>query len=309
MELCADRPLPTLLVIGGPTASGKTSLAISLARHFQTVILSADSRQFYMEMDIGVARPSAEELAAASHYFIADRSIHEPLSAGQYAEEALQLLNKLFQDHQLVVVVGGSGFYLQALLEGFDQLPEVPPLVRQQVADLYAQGGLSALQQAVEAADPAYYALVDRNNPARLSRALSVTIASGSPYSSFRTGQKKLRPFNAHCFFIDHPKEQLHQRINQRVLDMAAAGLEQEVRRLYEYRQLMPLQTVGYQEIFDFLEGKYDLQTALQQIAIHTRQYAKRQITWIRRMRHWHPLTPSSAEEQVLKVLDLHFQR
>jgi tRNA dimethylallyltransferase len=259
-------------------------------------------------MNIGVARPSAEELAAVSHYFIADRSIHEPLSAGQYAEEALQLLDMLFQDHRLVVVVGGSGLYLQALLEGFDQLPEVPPSVRQQVADLYAQGGLSALQQAVEAADPAYYALVDRNNPARLSRALSVTIASGSPYSSFRTGQKKSRPFNAHCFFIDHPKEQLHQRINQRVLDMAAVGLEQEVSGLYEYRQLMPLQTVGYQEIFDFLEGKYDLPTALQQIAVHTRQYAKRQITWIRRMRQWHPLTPSSAEEQVLRVPDLHFQ-
>jgi tRNA dimethylallyltransferase len=308
MELSADRSLPTLLVIGGPTASGKTSLAISLARHFQSVILSADSRQFYKEMDIGVARPSEEELAAARHYFIADRSIQSPLSAGQYAEEALQLLDKLFQDHSLVVVVGGSGLYLQALLEGFDQLPEVPPSVRKQVDDLYARGGLDALQRAVADADPAYYALVDRNNPARLSRALSVTMASGLPYSSFRTGQKKSRPFNAYCFFIDHPKEQLHQRINQRVWDMAAAGLEQEARRLYEFRQLMPLQTVGYQEIFDYLEGKYDLPTAIQQIAVHTRQYAKRQLTWIRRMTHWHPLIPSNALQQVLRELELSFQ-
>lgn len=308
MELSADRSRPTLLVIGGPTASGKTSLAISLAQRFQSVILSADSRQFYKEMNIGVARPSEEELAAVRHYFIADRSIHDPLSAGQYAEEALQLLDKLFQDYSLVIVVGGSGLYLQALLEGFDQLPEVPTSVRQQVADLYTQGGLSALQQAVADADPAYYALVDRNNPTRLSRALSVTMASGLPYSSFRTGQKKPRPFNAYCFYIDWPKDQLHQRIYQRTEDMAAAGLEQEARRLYEFRQLMPLQTVGYQEIFDYLEGKYDLPTAMQQIAVHTRQYAKRQLTWIRRMNHWHPLTPSYALQQILKELELHFQ-
>jgi tRNA dimethylallyltransferase len=133
-------------------------------------------------------------------------------------------------------------------------------------------------------------------------------MASGLPYSSFRTGQKKSRPFNAYCFFIDHPKEQLHQRIHQRVWDMAAAGLEQEARRLYEFRQLMPLQTVGYQEIFDYLEGKYDLPTAIQQIAVHTRQYAKRQLTWIRRMTHWHPLTPSNALQQVLRELELSFQ-
>ncbi len=309
MELFADPTLPTLVVIGGPTASGKTSLAISLAQHFRTVILSADSRQFYKEMNIGVARPSTAELAAVSHYFIADRSIHQPLSAGQYAEEALQLLGDLFRQHSVVLLVGGSGLYLQALLEGFDQLPEVPPSVRQQVADLYTHGGLPALQKAVADTDPEYYAFVDKNNPARLSRALSVSIASGIPYSAFRTGQKKSRPFNAVCFYIDHPKEQLHQRIHQRVLDMAATGLEQEVRQLYEYRHLMPLQTVGYQEIFDFLEEKCDLPTALQQIAVHTRQYAKRQLTWIRRRSYWHPLTPFSTPQQALKILDLYLQK
>lgn len=308
MELFTDRSLPTLIVIGGPTASGKTSLAIALAQYFQTVILSADSRQFYREMNIGVARPSETELASAKHYFIADRSIHQPLSAGQYAEEAMLLLEELFRHHSVIVVVGGSGLYLQALLEGFDQLPEVPASVRQQVADLYANGGLLALQQAVAEADPHYYATVDIHNPARLSRALSVTIASGKPFSTYRTGQKTARPFNAICFFIDHPKEQLHQRINQRVLEMAANGLEQEVRQLYSYRQLTPLQTVGYQEIFDYFEQKYDLSTALQQIALHTRQYAKRQLTWIRRAHYWQPLTPSTAMQQVLQIVSQHLQ-
>lgn len=287
---------PHLIVIGGPTASGKTALAIALARQFDTVILSADSRQFYRELRIGNARPTPDELAAAPHYFIADRSVEQPLSAGEYAREALALLEDIYQQRRVAIVVGGSGLYLKALTDGLDTFPAVPPDVRAAVEALYQREGLGALQRELAVADPHYYAEVDRANPARLLRALSVCRASGQPYSSFRTDRPEARPFCAHYLFPDWPRELLYARIDQRVERMLADGLLAEARTLYPLRHLTPLQTVGYQELFDHFDGQYDLPTAVGLIQRNSRRYAKRQLTWLRRDGYWHPLPPGDEQ-------------
>jgi len=287
-----DRAVRKLIVVGGPTASGKTALAIRLAQRLGTAVVSADSRQFYREMNIGVARPSEAELAAAPHYFIADRSVVEPLTAGQYAREALALLDVLFLEYEVVVVVGGSGLYIRALTEGFDVFPETPEVVKEAIRALYAIEGLAGLQAALQAVDPAYYDLVDRQNPARLMRALEVCQATGQPYSSFRSGQRVERPFRASFHYIDWPREELYERINRRVDMMFEQGLEAEAKLLHPLRHLSPLQTVGYQELFDYFEGKHDLETARERIRQHSRQYAKRQLTWLRRDGYWQPWAP-----------------
>lgn len=286
---------PHLILIGGPTASGKTDLAIALAQHLNTVILSADSRQFYRELRIGNARPDAEELAAAPHYFIADRSVEAPLSAGAYAREALALLEDIYRRHDTAIVVGGSGLYLKALTEGLDEFPEVPAAVRAQLEALYQQKGLAALQRELAAADPTYYAEVDRANPARLLRALAVCRASGQPYSYFRTALPADRPFQPHYLTIDWPRDLLYERIDLRVERMLQQGLVEEARSLYPLRHLSPLQTVGYQELFAHFEGHYDLPTAIGLIQRNSRRYAKRQLTWLRRDGYWQALPPGDT--------------
>ncbi len=286
----------TIIVIGGPTASGKTALAIELAKAIGTVILSADSRQFYQEMRIGNARPSEAELAAVPHYFIADRSIHQPLSAGRYAEEALLLLETLFPQYPSIVLVGGSGLYIQALCEGLDEFPAISEAVKEQVAALFDTKGLPGLQAALSIADPAYFAEVDQQNPRRLQRALEVSWQAGQPYSSFRQ-QGPQRPFAVHYFqpalaatdkkarpgkrnATPPQREELYEKINQRVVQMMAEGLEAEAKSLQAYRHLPVLQTVGYQEFWPYFDGKYALATAVELIQRNSRRYAKRQTTW-----------------------------
>lgn len=286
-----------LIVIGGPTASGKTALAIALARHYSTAILSADSRQFFREMQIGTARPDPQELGAAPHYFIADRSVEETYSAGAFARDALLLLDQLYRSTNVAVVVGGSGLYLRALTHGLDEFPEVSEEVRRRVQSLYEQEGLTGLQAAVAGTDPEYYLEVDRQNPARLRRALEVSWTAGRPFSSFRREAGDPRPFRCIYLYPDWPRELLYDRINRRVDRMIADGLEAEARGLYPLRHLRPLQTVGYQELFDHFDGAYDRDTAIELIKRNTRRYAKRQLTWLRRDGYWRPVAKGKADQ------------
>ena len=281
-----------LLVVGGPTASGKTGFAIRLARHFDTHILSCDSRQFFREMSIGTAKPDAKELAAAPHHFIGNRSITQEYNVGAYEQEALATLKGLFQEKDIVILVGGSGLYIKALCEGLDQFPEVPLAIRNEVEDFYQQKGLAALQTAVQKADPEYFAEADQQNPHRLIRALSIYKASGQPFSSFRQKQSAARLFTPIYIQMHWPRQALYDRINQRVDIMIEQGLLEETRQLLHYRRHTALQTVGYQELFAFMDGQYNLQAAIELIKRNSRRYAKRQLTWMRRdgfWKHFHP--------------------
>jgi tRNA dimethylallyltransferase len=272
-----------VITVEGPTAVGKTAMAVAIASAYGCPVLSADARQFYREMRIGVARPSPAELDAVPHYFIADRSLSEPLSAGAYEREALALLAGLWKQHAAVVVVGGSGLYLQALLEGLDTFPPVPAATRARVQQVYAEGGLDALQQALDLADPKYAAAVDRRNPHRLMRALSVCWAAGKPYSSFLGAGAANRPFRTLRLMLERPRQELYARIDARVEAMLQAGLLDEVRTLLPHRDSSVLDTVGYRELFAYLDGTCSLDEAAEAIRTHTRQYAKRQLTWLRR--------------------------
>jgi len=272
-----------LISVAGPTAIGKTAAAIALAGHYQTEILSADSRQFYREMSIGTAKPSAEELAAAPHHFINSHSITDAFNVGDFEKQGLALLNDLFAKQDIVLMAGGSGLYLKAITEGFDDLPDIAPAIRENLNKLFAEKGVAALRERLKIADPAYYLQVDLNNPQRLIRALEVSEGTGNPYSSYRKGSAQQRPFSNIKIGLDMPREQLYERINQRVDAMINAGLIDEVKQLLPYRHLNALNTVGYSEIFDYLDGKTDLLKAIEMIKQNTRRFAKRQLTWFRK--------------------------
>lgn len=282
-----------LIVVGGTTASGKTGFAIRLAQHFNTSIISVDSRQFFREMSIGTAKPSADELIEAPHHFIGHRSILNRYSAGDFETEALALLDQLFQETDVVIACGGSGLYLKAITEGLDIFPEVPLATRQAIEKEYEEKGLAWLQTRLQQVDPVYYKIIDLQNPHRLIRALSVYEASGKAFSSFQQQQRPERDFQAIYLQLYWPREQQYQRINQRVDLMMEAGQLEEAKTLFEHRHLTALQTVGYQELFTHLEGDITLGEAVDLIKRNTRRYAKRQLTWMRRDRHWKHLHPS----------------
>jgi tRNA dimethylallyltransferase len=269
-----------LIVIAGPTAIGKTALAIRLAQHYNTVIISADSRQFYREMSIGTAKPDAGELAAAQHYFINSHSITDNFSVGDFEKQALALLDELFKTHNKVILVGGSGLYIKAICEGFDDLPVADDATRAKLNQEFAQYGIEHLQNKLKKADPDYYNEVDLSNPQRVIRALEVFESTGRPISSYRIAAQNKRPFNILKFGLNLPREVLYQRINQRVDIMVQQGLVNEVRSLLPYRHLNALNTVGYSEIFDYLDGKTTLEQAIELTKQHTRNFAKRQLTW-----------------------------
>jgi len=272
-----------LIVLVGPTAVGKTICAIRLATHFRTEVVSADSRQVFREMVIGTAKPSSIELDQVKHHFIDCRSIAEGYDAGTYAEEARSVIDSLFSVHERVILCGGSGLYIKALLEGFDELPDVPEEVRTGVIAAYEQAGLSWLQEEVKREDPAYFAIVDRKNPQRLMRALEVIRYTRQPFSGFHKNASRILPFDVVKIGLNLDREILYQRIDQRVDDMIAQGLIDEAERLFAHRHLPALQTVGYQEIFGHLEGKYDRDEAIRLLKRNTRHYAKRQLTWFRK--------------------------
>lgn len=279
----------TLVVVVGPTGSGKTDLAVELAQHFGTEIISTDSRQFYQGMPIGTAQPDSNQLAAVTHHFIADRLPQEELSAGGYEREALERLEELFGHHDVVVAVGGSGLYIDALCQGFDSLPSDTAEIRAKLMERLNNEGLESLVEELRERDADYWEVVDRKNPARVVRALEVCIASGRPYSAQRTATKHTRPFRIVKIGLMWPREELYERINLRVDRMIEAGLEVEAKSVIHLRHLSSLQTVGYREFFDHFDGKIGYEEAVELIKRNSRRYAKRQMTWFRRDEsiHW----------------------
>ncbi len=295
-------PSRFLVVIGGPTASGKTEMAIRCALHFQTEVLSADSRQFYREMNIGTAKPTKQELSLVPHHFINSLSIRDEFSVGDFERNAIQLLDKLFQTNQVVVMTGGSGLFIRAVCEGLDVFPDVPEEIHDEVGQLFKLGGVTALQELLNQLDPDYFRQVDIHNPARLLRAVEVCKASGKPYSSFLGHSETTRNFHSIFIQLDWPRDVLYRRINHRVDEMMARGLEAEARELYPFRHLQALQTVGYQELFDYFEEACTLEQAVEKIKQHTRNYAKRQLTWMRKYGHWQPFATDQGP-QILQFI------
>ena len=290
-----------LLYVAGPTASGKTSLAIELAQHFDTEILSCDSRQFYKEMSIGTAVPSSEELAAVPHHFIQQRSIQEPYSVGAFKREALYYLESLFKTKDTVILVGGSGLYADALIDGLDHFPEVNPTFRKELNKQLDQEGIEGLAKRLKNIDPAYHQKVDLGNPHRLIRALEICLSSGLPYSSFLGNKKAPTFFKTQKIVLQWDRPILYERINQRVDQMVAAGLETEAQSLYPNKGVNALQTVGYREWFSHFDGTLDRTTTLEEIKKNTRHYAKRQITWFKRYQDVLLVPGGSSVEDVLR--------
>jgi tRNA dimethylallyltransferase len=270
----------TLHIILGPTGVGKTDYALALARRVGSPVVSCDSRQVFREMRIGTARPTDAQLAEVPHYFIADRSVTEPFTAGQFELEAMALLDRLFQDHETVVMAGGSGLYIDALCNGLDDFPPADPELREQLSARLREEGVAALRAELRLLDPESYAALDPANGQRIVRALEVTIATGRKFSSFKTHANKERPFAIEKTGLTRPRAELYARIDARVDAMMAEGLLDEARALLPHRALPALNTVGYKELFDYFDGKYDLAEAVRLIKRNTRHYAKKQLTW-----------------------------
>lgn len=280
---------PTCIIITGPTAVGKTALSIALARHFNTSIVSADSRQCYQELNIGVAKPSAEQLQLVKHYFINSHSIQQDLNAAIFEQYAQNAVNEIFQTNRIAIMVGGTGLYIKAFCEGLDEIPAVSSEIREMINSSYEAGGLSWLQNEVKEIDPGYYATGEIQNPQRLIRALEVKRSTGKSIRQFQEGEKQKRDFSIIKIGLDLARPELYNRINQRVERMMQLGLLEEVNSLLPYQKLNALQTVGYTELFDYLNKQITLEKAIENIKKHSRHYAKRQLTWFRRdgSIHW----------------------
>ena len=292
-----------LVVIAGPTGSGKTDLSIRVARYYHCPIISTDSRQFYRGIPIGTAQPTAEELQMAEHHFIADRELKDDFNSGAYETEALSRLKELFKKNDIVVAVGGSGLYIKALCEGMDDLPEVDPRLREELNTRCKAEGVEALAEKLRRLDPDFYEVVDRKNPARVVRALEVCISTGKTYSSLRSGVKRQRPFNIIKIAVNMNREVLYERIDLRVDKMVQAGLYDEAMKVYPLRELNALQTVGYREWFDHFDGKISREEAIELIKRNSRRYAKRQLTWFRADKDFEWFEPSETEK-ILEYID-----
>lgn len=272
-----------LIVVCGPTAVGKTAVAVQLAQHYKTEIISSDSRQFYIETNAATAKPEPEELAAVRHHFINSLSIHKDYDVGKFEQESIERLGVLFQTHSVVIVSGGSGLYIKALTEGLDKFPEIPVELVESLNQELLENGMEILLRELEEKDPQYFKEVDQNNPQRIIRALSVIRHTDKPFSSFRSRNALQRPFKTIYIKLEMDRAMLYSRINQRVEHFLKKGLLSEAEELYKFRHLNALKTVGYTEMFDHYDGKYTLQEAIEKIKQHSRNYAKRQETWIRK--------------------------
>ncbi|WP_316803905.1 tRNA (adenosine(37)-N6)-dimethylallyltransferase MiaA [Pedobacter nototheniae] len=273
----------TLIVVVGPTAIGKTALAITLAKHFGTEIISADSRQFFKEMAIGTAKPDVEELAAAKHHFIDSHSVTQLFSTGDFEVEALKTIDTIFNHHNTAIMVGGSGLYINAVVNGLDEMPEIDLSIREKLNKQFESEGISVIQTQLALHDPEYFAKVDQQNPQRMIRGLEVFLSTGKKLSSMLSATKKQRPFNIIKIGLNTDRPILYNRINLRVDKMMHEGLLNEVKSLQSFRMLNALNTVGYAELFDYLDGKITLEEAIAAIKQNTRRFAKRQLTWFRR--------------------------
>ncbi len=292
----------TLLVIIGPTAIGKTELAIELAQHFNTEILSADSRQFYHELNVGVARPGEQQLKSAQHHFIACRSVREEYNAGEYEKDALACLEKIFSKQDVAILIGGSGLYVRAVCVGFDDLPSGDELIREQLENELKEKGLNHLQDELQKADPEYFKTADIQNPRRVMRALEVYRRTGKPFSAHHTPAKATRNFHILKIGLNTDRKILYERINQRVDVMFQNGLEEEAKALLPLRSCKAMQTVGYQELFNYFEGKIDKQTTISLIKQHTRNFAKRQLTWFRKEKNIRWFDSNSEQEIIAHI-------
>lgn len=288
-----------MVCVVGPTAVGKTAAAIELASALKTVVLSADSRQFYQELNIGTAKPNPEELAVVRHYFINSHRIEDIFSAGDYEREGLLLLEELFAGLPVVVLVGGSGLFVDALCKGLDDLPTPLPGIREKWNTCFAEQGISGLQQALQKMDPEYFDLVDRHNPQRMIRALEVCESTGQPFSTFRKNQANHRNFDVLTIGLDMDRSNLYDRINTRVDHMMETGLLEEVRSLVQHKEKPALRTVGYSELFDYFDGLLTLDEAVDKIKQNTRRYAKRQLTWFRKNTDTYWFEPTAIQQMI----------
>lgn len=293
----------TLLVVAGPTAVGKTAVAIRLANHFQAEIVSADSRQIFRELNIGTAKPDEAELAAAPHHFINSHSITETYDAAAYGVEALAFIQKLFAKDDYVILCGGSGLYIKAVCEGFDDIPEVPENIRENLIAQFEASGITWLQAEMQRLDPTLYATIDQQNPHRLIRALEVKIGTGNSISFYQTKSKYHHPFRIIKIGLELPREELYQRIDQRMDKMIDDGLFEEAKSLLAFKDHQALQTVGYQEIFEYLAGHYDNDEAIRLLKRNSRRYAKRQLTWFKRDEAFHWMNPNDIEG-IIRLID-----
>lgn len=286
-----------MVVIVGPTAVGKTAVAINLAKYFKTEIISADSRQIFKELNIGTAKPSEHELGIVPHHFINTLSIHEPYDAAQYGRDALILIHKLFEKHDHLILCGGSGLYVKAICEGFDDIPEIPDEIREKLMEDYEKYGIGVLQEKMKQLDPGHFEKIDQQNPHRLIRALEVIQGTGISITSFRKKNKLEHTFSIVKIGLELPREELYGRIDDRMDNMVKDGLFTEAEHLYVHKNHNALQTVGYQEIFDFMDGKYGRQEAIRLLKRNSRRYAKRQLTWFKRDPEIVWMNPINIEE------------
>lgn len=300
MERCSK----TLVLILGPTGVGKTELSLQVAEHYGCPIVNCDSRQVFKSIPVGTAAPTSEEQARVPHYFVATRELEDDYNAGQYERDVLELLNRLFQTHDTVVMTGGSMLYADAVCYGLDDLPTVPAQIRRQVQTAYETNGLAWLQAEVQRLDPNYWQEVDQLNPARLAHCVEISLTTGQPYSSLRTKTRTQRPFRIVKVALERPREELYDRINRRVLQMIHDGLVDEAKAVYPKRHLNSLQTVGYRELFACFDGEYDLRRAVELIQQNTRHYAKRQMTWFRRDKDIHWLNANDDYEKNIHIID-----
>ena len=289
----------TVIVVTGPTAVGKTAVAIALAKHFHTEIISADSRQCFRELNIGVARPSKEELYTIPHHFIASHSVQDEITASGFEQFALGKTSALFLEHDKVIMTGGTGLYIKAFCEGLDEIPSIDPAIREAVVKEYEINGISWLQEQIKQNDPGYYKSGEIQNPQRMMRALEVKLSTGQSILQFQKGNKAKRDFKIIQIGLELPREELKQRINKRVDVMIENGLLEEVKTLTPYQKLNALQTVGYKELFDYLNNKITLPEAIEQIKVNTRQYAKRQMTWFRKDKNIAWFHPSETSNMI----------
>ncbi|QDW23752.1 tRNA (adenosine(37)-N6)-dimethylallyltransferase MiaA [Pedobacter sp. KBS0701] len=294
----------TLISIVGPTAIGKTALAIQLAQHFGTEIISADSRQFFKEMAIGTAKPNAMELAAAKHHFIDSHSVSQLFSTGDFEIESLNTLDQIFKNHALAIMVGGSGLYVNALLNGLDEMPDIDLSIRERLNKQFEEEGLAVIQNQLAQLDPEYFAKVDQQNPQRMIRGLEVFLSTGQKLSSMLSATKKERPFNIIKIGLNTDRAVLYDRINRRVDQMIADGLVDEVKSLIPFKKYNALNTVGYSELFDYLDGKLSLEDAVSAIKQNTRRFAKRQLTWFRRDEEINWFEPIEKEKVINLIHD-----
>ena len=303
------RRMKTLIAVVGPTGIGKTKLGITLANYFNTEILSADSRQFYKEMEIGTAVPSKEELESATHYFVQHISIHDSYNVGDFEKDAITKLASLFKERDVVIMVGGSGLYVNAVVNGLDYFPDVDPEIREALNITLVEKGIATLQEELSKLDPEYSKQIDINNPHRIIRALEICRGTGKTFSSFLGKEKASREFNTIYVGITADRETIYNRINKRVDIMMANGLLDEVKGLLPHKNLNALQTVGYKELFSFLENKWALDFSISEIKKNTRRFAKRQLTWLRKNKDilWIPY--NTADDEIILEIEQKFKK